>query len=317
VSTDVFAQAKAHYTVADVWSALSLPGEPKQNCRSPFREESSPSFSVYSNGKKWKDHGSGEGGDVIEFLKLGLGGDYADVRDWLLERIGIDALDGAPCARPEPFLEETESDKGIQWPFDLLEGSERTWEQFADKRGYSYSATWMMVQSGVLRFGKLKNKVCYIVTDNERRSAEIRKVNGRTFFGDRKQFPLRGVDKSWPIGAALVGQQEDLFVCEGATDLLAAFDSYYSYRKAGGERLWQPVGFLGSKVRHLDDDLRLRMRGRHVRLCPDGDEAGDDAREAWTKLFNDAGASVDCCEMPQGRDLSDVAGELEPEVFFA
>ena len=71
MSTDVFALAKAHYTVADVWHALSLPGEPKQNCRSPFREESSPSFSVYSNGKMWKDHGSGEGGDVIEFLAWG------------------------------------------------------------------------------------------------------------------------------------------------------------------------------------------------------------------------------------------------------
>jgi hypothetical protein len=317
VSTDVFALAKAHYTVADVWHALSLPGEPKQNCRSPFREESSPSFSVYSNGKMWKDHGSGEGGDVIEFLKFGIGGDYSDVRDWLRERIGIDALEGAPCARPDPFLEETESDKGIQWPFELLEGSERTWEQFAGKRGYSYESTWMMVQLGVLRFGKLKNKVCYAVTDRQRRAAEIRKVSGRTFFTDAKIYPLKGVKKTWLIGAALLGQQDDIFVCEGAKDLLAALDAYFRYKKAGGERQWCSVAALGAKVRRFDSDLLLGMRGRHVRLCPDGDDDGDDARNAWTKAFNDAGASVDCCEMPRGRDLSDVAGEVEPEVFFA
>ncbi len=317
VSTDVFAQAKAHYTVADVWHALSLPGEPKQNCCSPFRDESSPSFSVYSNGKKWKDHGSGEGGDVIEFLKFGLDCDYAGVRDWLRERIGIDVIDGAPCARPEPFLEETELEKGIQWPFELVEGSERTWEQFADKRGYSYKATWMMVQSGVLRFGKLKKKVCYVVTDNERRAAEIRKVSGRTFFTDSKIFPLKGVRKTWLIGAALLGKQSDVFVCEGAKDLLAALDAYHRYRVAGGERLWRPVAALGAKVRRFDSDLLLGMRDRHVRLCPDGDGDGDEARGAWTKTFHDAGASVDCCEMPRGRDLSDVAGKVEPEVLFA
>ncbi len=315
VSTDVFAEAKAAYTIADVWLALNLPGEPKSNCCSPFREESTASFSVYGNGKKWKDHGSGEGGDVIEFLKVSLGGDYGDVRDWLLERLGIDELDGGrePVV---PFL-PPDTKREIEFPCELLEGSEKTWGQFADKRGYEYSAVWTMVQSGVLRFGRVKKKTVFIVTDDARRSAEVRKANGRPFFGDCKQYPLKGVDKSWPVGAALVGQQEDLFVCEGATDLLAALNSYYRYRKAGGERLWRSVAFLGSKVRRLDDDLRLRMRGRHVRLATDGDEAGDEARSTWTKLFHDAGASVDCCEMPRGRDLSDVAGELEPGGLFA
>ena len=36
--------------------------------RSPFREDKKPSFSIYADGKKWKDHGTGEQGDAADFL---------------------------------------------------------------------------------------------------------------------------------------------------------------------------------------------------------------------------------------------------------
>jgi DNA primase len=37
-------------------------------CRSPFRRDRHPSISVYDNDRRWKDHGTGEGGNAMDFL---------------------------------------------------------------------------------------------------------------------------------------------------------------------------------------------------------------------------------------------------------
>ena len=58
-------------SIADVWRLLGLQGEPPRRdkaVRSPFRDDKHPSFSIYANGKQWKDHGTGEGGDAADFL---------------------------------------------------------------------------------------------------------------------------------------------------------------------------------------------------------------------------------------------------------
>lgn len=41
-------------------------------CRSPFRNDRKPSFSISEDGKLWKDHGTGAGGDVVSFVMRGL-----------------------------------------------------------------------------------------------------------------------------------------------------------------------------------------------------------------------------------------------------
>lgn len=55
-------------TIPVIWYRLALPGQPSRSCRSPFREDKKPSFSVYDDGMRWKDFSTGEGGDVIDFL---------------------------------------------------------------------------------------------------------------------------------------------------------------------------------------------------------------------------------------------------------
>ena len=58
-------------SIADVWRLLGVKGEPPPRdklVRSPFREDKKPSFSIYADGKKWKDHGTGEHGDAADFL---------------------------------------------------------------------------------------------------------------------------------------------------------------------------------------------------------------------------------------------------------
>ena len=57
--------------IADVWRLLGLPGEPPErdkSVRSPFRDDTHPSFSIFASGRRWKDHGTGEQGNAADFL---------------------------------------------------------------------------------------------------------------------------------------------------------------------------------------------------------------------------------------------------------
>jgi len=69
-------EAKTRLRIPSLWRILNLPGDPPPRdgvyC-SPFREDSIPSFSIFSEGKRYKDHGTGEGGDAINFLALARG----------------------------------------------------------------------------------------------------------------------------------------------------------------------------------------------------------------------------------------------------
>jgi hypothetical protein len=55
--------AKEQLSIPALWQLLNLPGKPARSCRSPFREDRNPSFSIYDGGRKWKDHATGEGGE--------------------------------------------------------------------------------------------------------------------------------------------------------------------------------------------------------------------------------------------------------------
>jgi hypothetical protein len=61
-------EAKARFTIPVLWRMFNLRGEPGKSCRSPFREDCSPSFSVSEDGLRFIDFGTGERGDAISFL---------------------------------------------------------------------------------------------------------------------------------------------------------------------------------------------------------------------------------------------------------
>ena len=62
--------ALTRFPISILWNLLGLPGIARKSCRSPFRykEDTHPSFSVFDNDRRWKDHASGEGGDAAAFL---------------------------------------------------------------------------------------------------------------------------------------------------------------------------------------------------------------------------------------------------------
>lgn len=311
---DLFAEAREKFKIADAWHLLGFDGEPKASCKSPFREDRHPSFSIHSDGTAWTDHANGDGGDVIEFIRHGIGGDHKDVREWLRQRIGTDSPSIKAAKAPHAA-------KSIEWPAELVEGTAATWEAFAKHRGFTFPAVHAMVHAGILRFAKLPDgSKCFVITDESQHAAEIRRMNGKAF-GESKAFPLRGVDKSWLPGVQLLHEAPKttaVLITEGATDMLAAIDLYSRYRRNyAGVVSWQPIGLLGAGCRKLHPEAVTLIRGRRVRLVPDADAAGDAMADHWTGLLRKIGCEVDVVTLPPKTDLSDHLSTLLPSDLFS
>ena len=255
------------------------------------------------------------------FVRHALGGcDHKGVREWFCGRIGIDHLDYFPPKAASKTPKASVPPKVIEWPAELVEGTAATWAAFAEMRGFTQHAVWVMVMAGILRFCKIDGIKCYVVTDSECRAAEIRRIDGK-LFGERKAYHLRGVDKSWLPGANLLREalpEASVLVVEGASDLLTAIDLYSRYRRDhGGTNSWQPVALLGAGCKHLAPECAELIRGRHVRLVPDADEAGDRMRLHWCEVFRHLGCPVDCVELPRNTDLTDNASNIQPSNLFS
>ena len=311
---DLFAEARDKFTIGDAWHLLGLDGEPRASCKSPFREDRSPSFSIHSDGKAWHDHATGDGGDVVEFIRFAIGGDHKDVREWLRQRIGTERPTSNPASAPQ-------APKAIHWPGELLEGTQPTWDAFAKHRGLTFPAVHTMVRAGILRFMKLPDgSKCYVITDDSRRAGEVRRLDGKPF-GDSKAYPLKGVNKAWLPGLELLARAPKttaVLITEGATDLLSAIDIFSRYRRnhAGGNS-WQPVALLGAGCKKLHPEAEALIRGRHVRLVPDGDAAGDVMADHWRGLLRKIGCHVDTVNLHRGTDLTHHLSTISPTDLFA
>ena len=317
---NLFAEAREKFTIADLWSVFGFEGTPRRSCRSPFREDRSASFSIFDSGRAWHDHATGEGGDVIEFIRAALNTDHRGVREWLLQKQGGNTTH--VCRVKASSLRDKRPDepRSIQWPSEIREGAAADLNALCEARGISYAAAWTLTEAGIVRFTKIDDHPCLVITDREGRAAEIRRLDGSLFAYDRKAYPLKGVDKSWLLGAELLRHEAvdaAVMIVEGATDLLTAVDLYVKCQKAGGNRAWVPVALLGAGCRNLDATCAALIRGRHVRLVPDSDAAGDEMAKHWTKLLRSIDCKVDIVEMPQGTDLSDHHKTLNPNDLFS
>lgn len=312
---DVFTHARETLTVPDVWVMLDLPGEPRPSCRSPFREERTASFSIYENGSKWTDHGVGLGGDVIEFISAATSLDHRGVRQWLIDRLNLAHCPAAPRKAPVPTVRPA---KVIEWPGELIDGTEETWRAFAKSRGITFSAAWLAAKSGILKFCIINGVKCYVITDAERRAAEIRRID-RGMFGTCKAYPLKGVDKRWLPGAAMLRPAKPdaaVLLVEGATDLLSAMDLWIRYGKATANfRSWVCMAVLGAGCKQLDPECAALIAGRHVRIVPDADTAGDKMLDHWTDVFRNLGCPVDHVTLPRNTDLTDNFQTINSKLF--
>jgi len=310
---DIFAEARERFTIDHVWLMCGITGEPKRSCRSPFREERTPSFTIYEDGRKWKDHGGDCGGDVIEFVKVATGKDYPEVREWFREALG------KPLPLPQTVTKASGRPPGIKLPADLIKGTTPTWEAFARNRGILSHTVFVMVESSLLRFSSIDGVKCFVVMDATKRAAEIRRIDRKTF-GKSKAYPLPGVDKTWLPGAELLRTAKpgtSVLLAEGATDFLTAVNLYVRFRReVTRNQSWVVVTLLGAGCKSLDPECAKLIAGRHVRIVPDADDAGDKMLAHWKPMLLGLGCPIDTVLLPRGTDLTDNAAEIEPQTLF-
>lgn len=88
-----YSRAIAELTIARIWQEAGLPGRVPTGDgihKSPFRDERTPSFSIFGRMRNWKDHGTGDGGGIVDFAKKCWGElSEDDFRERLIEVSGI------------------------------------------------------------------------------------------------------------------------------------------------------------------------------------------------------------------------------------
>ena len=161
-------KAKERLSILEAWRLLGLAGQPKEGMnRSPFREDKTPSLSIFGNGRRWKDHGTGEGGSVVDFVAVAknIPGREA-VREVL--RLADLPFDPIPPRIVEAVHPPSPAwggkvrerwQEGVEW----LAGQKDIMEKMASWRGWPLAWVEHLNESGLVG--------CPIVSGNERGTA--------------------------------------------------------------------------------------------------------------------------------------------------
>ncbi len=286
------------YLITDAWRDLGFEGTPAKSCRCPWREDRKPSFSVFNDGRSFKDFSTDEKGDVFSFVMLALAFSFKDAAKWIEERAG--ATPQSPVTpsqlhhRPSPAKAKRE----LKLPA-LDHGSYQEIETLAGSRGFQPYAIKMAIKIGTLRFGQVCDHRCWVLLDDSGKLAEARRLDGKPFdavgaLSARKAHTLAGSSKSWPFGLTLTQGKADpmatIILVEGGPDYLAAFDFLVRFQCFG----CQPVAMLG-KSNSIPADALEAMAGRRVRIYPHHDPGGGgmEAAKGWFEQLTRVGCTVD------------------------
>ena len=284
--TDRAAQIKERLTIERVGAAVFPDWTPAKSCKSPFRQDRTPSFSVFDGGRAWKDHATNEGGDVLSFYMKATGLQFTDALERLEVMAGV--YPDATARKPEPKRE-------LHLPADLHEGTDSELATVAKLRGVNPEATAEAAKRGLLKFGTVCGFPCWLLLDQSLKNAQARRMDGQTFpsigsLSERKAHTLRGSCQSWPLGLLEAAQQPFLAIVEGSPDLLAAL--HFALCEQAADRVGV-VAMLGASNSFPDDTLH-HFKNKRVRFFVHDDPAGMAAAARWEKQLRAAGAMTDC-----------------------
>lgn len=306
---------KERLLIPEVWQKLGLQGQPAATCRSPFREDKNPSFSISKDGKRWKDYGTGQNGDVIDFIAMARQISTGEALKVFLELAGVPVpvkgrspQSGSP--RGTSFKEkatallppqEPPKPEGLCVP--LQNGTEADRRLVAESRRITPEAVSLALALRTLTFSIVQGYRCWLIVDAEERCVEARRLDGMPFtscgtLGRRKAHTLRGSRKDWPLGAAVlrrIPQFRTLLLVEGGPDYLAALHFANELER------WDvlPVAMLGRGTgARIDPGALELMRGRRVRIYPHADADGGGVKSArlWAAQLDGVGCVVDIYE---------------------
>lgn len=299
--------------IRQLWAVLSLPGEAGKCVRSPFREESKPSFSVFNQGGRWRfrDHGNGDHGDALDFIARAKGCDDREALAWAKAFLGM--ADRYPGPRRETL---DRSDSGDKKPLPVLRhGMSEELQQLSKIRGFGIEGLRLAEKRGFLGFTTFAGSPCWAVKDKRGQLMEFRRLDG-CHFDAYKHLPERkshckGNGKSHPLGIEEAEGYQKVALVEGAADFLATFSFLVAEGKADTVA---PCAMLGAANHRIAPDALDRLSGKLVAIYPHCDEAGRSAAREWAEQLRSAGADVVAFDLSGcirrdgklGKDLADV-----------
>lgn len=302
---------KATYTIVDAWHKLGYDGHPANGkcLSSPFREDRHPSFSISPCGRFFKDHATGEGGDVFTFVSTATGLGFKDALAWLSGSGSVSTLTAKPRAPQRKPRACTAGKKLVLPPIDSGKISEL--KAVANLRGFDgFYGLQMAGNAGHFGFTDYRGHRCWIVFDEGGGVAQVRRIDGENFENGAKALTLPGSNAKWPAGASSITEETNIiFLCEGTGDLLTAISI-----RAWDETPWRAVCMLGAAQR-IDEEALHLFRGKAVVIYAQNDEAGLKAAQAWAAQLRPHAATVSAKVAPlPGADLNDTFVEyLESE----
>jgi hypothetical protein len=316
-------EAKAKLDIPAL-AALCFPNwKPTLSCQSPWREDRNPSFSVYDQGRKWKDHATGEHGDAVDFLSKALDIPAQESVRRFVEMAGGGYRVPAPRPKlaPAPVREDTDDKrrKRAAWPAMEL-STEEELEAVAKHRRLPVEGPQWAAIDGTLRMATLDGARCWIIRSTCGKNAQARRLDGQPFHdGSLRLQPLKAKTLVGSIATLPVGNYHDtrwpaVALVEGGPDVLAAYAGMY---RLGLLDTVAVCGMLGASMRPPFGAVAT-MKGRRVRIFQHNDEAGHKAADGWARLIHNAGGTVDIWTPAQaGADLNDIFHLPETEISAA
>lgn len=303
---EILADAKARVPISAAWRAFGLPGEPRRSCRSPFREDRHPSFSVSQDDRLWRDHATGEGGDVVAFVSRALACDAGEAIRRVLELAG-------GISTPATLAPRLSASKPPAKAFDGLAGLELRKPSLREVMRIAEARAWPMfvgleiaADRGLLLTADVPHRgevfPAWIVTDNARKSAQARRLDGKPWLCEGHAFKSKSLraDAEHPPGLADVveNNRAGVLLCEGEPDALAAL--LWAWLADASERVG--VLTLPGASRPLPASVCEQLRGRRVRIVRQNDEHARRAALAWLESLNAAGVPADVQPLDGMRD---------------
>jgi hypothetical protein len=311
-------EAKAKLDIPTVAARCFPNWKPALSCHSPWREDRNPSFSVFDQGRKWKDHSTGDHGDAVDFLGKALDIPAQEAIRRFVEMAGGGYREQSrPTARPTAPLPPADSDdkrhKRAMWPVMELP-TDNELEAIATLRRLPLDGPHWASMDGVLRMANVEGQRCFIIRSTCGKNAQARRLDGQPLGDNLKAKTLAGSIATLPVGNYHDRRWPSVALLEGGPDVLAAYAAIY---KLGLLDTVAVAGMLGAAMRPPYGALAT-MAGRRVRIFQHNDEAGQKAADSWARLIHNAGGNVDIWTPAQaGADLNDIFGLTDSELSEA
>jgi hypothetical protein len=211
-----------------------------------------------------------------------------------------------PCASGFASDDEKKARQRESWP-TFRAPTLTEIETISRLRHLPGSALRTAADAGLLRVGNCEHAACYILTEGH--FAQARRLDGLPLpikDGVSKAKNLPGAVGAF-IGASLLGEVSNVLLVEGCIGLLEALGSIALADAQG----WTAIAATSASSRfHRAPDLLARLKGRRVRIVPDGDEAGLEAAATWLAAMDHAGAFPDAIELPpECKDLGPIISD--------